>query len=109
MTPRLLTSWLPLRRNSARRSLDRFRLGIEQLEERVVPAAGLPQDIVVGRTLSAYTVDRIPNNTLDVTYTVYNETANDLTGVLLTTTLQPNVAFQSATALPDRSGQELAR
>jgi len=83
----------------------RSRLSVEHLEDRIVPAS---TDITVGRTLSAYTVDRVQNNTLDVTYTVYNGTADDLSGVLLTTTLQPDVAFQTATVLPTRNGQELA-
>ena len=104
MAPKLLTSWLLRSRKAARRSV---RLGVEYLEERLAPA-GLPPDIIVGRTLSTYTVDGVVNHSLAVTYTVYNQTADDVSGVLLTTTLQPGVAFQTATVLPDRSGQELA-
>ena len=109
MAPKFLTSWLPRTRKHTRRHSrsDRTRLGVEYLEERLAPA-GLPPDIVVGRTLSAYTVAGVQNNTLNVTYTVYNEQSGDVTGVLLTTTLQPGVTFASASALPDRSGQELA-
>ncbi|HYH67097.1 MAG TPA: transglutaminase domain-containing protein, partial [Urbifossiella sp.] len=106
MSPAFLTAWLPASKKSARRRA--ARLGVEYLEERLAPAAGLPPDVVVGRTLSAYTVDRVQNNVLDVTYTVYNQTADDVTGVLLTSTLRPGVSFAAATALPDRSGQELA-
>ncbi|MFO0806097.1 MAG: transglutaminase domain-containing protein [Gemmataceae bacterium] len=84
------------------------RLAVEQLEDRTLLAGGLSPEIVVGRTLSAYTTAAVQNNRLDVTYTVYNQTADDITGVLLTTSLQPGVTFTTATALPDRSGQDLA-
>jgi hypothetical protein len=107
MSPKFLTSWLPVSKSSARRPRA-ARLGVESLEERLAPAAGLPPDIVVGRTLSAYTFAGVQNNTLDVTYTVYNQTADDVTGVLLTTALQPGVTFATASALPDRSGPNLA-
>ena len=106
MFPKMLTAWLPVSKKPARRTA-RTRLGVEYLEERLAPA-GLPLDIVVGRTLSAYTVDRVQNNSLNVMYTVYNQTDGDVTGVLLTSTLRPNVSFASASVLPDRSGQDLA-
>src|SRR5262249_36540787 len=86
----------------------RLPLHLEQLEERVLLDSGLPQDIVVGRTLSSYTTAGIQNNQLSITYTVYNEQADPVTGVLLTDTLQPGVTFQSASQLPDRNGQDLA-
>jgi uncharacterized membrane protein len=64
--------------------------------------------IVVGRTLSSYTVPGIQNNQETITLTVYNAQADPITGVLLTDTLQPSVTFQSASQLPDQSGQNLA-
>jgi uncharacterized repeat protein (TIGR01451 family) len=63
---------------------------------------------VVGRTLSSYTVAGVQNNQVTVTFTVYNEDADPLTGVLLTDTLQPGVTFLSASAQPDQSGASLA-
>ena len=68
----------------------------------------LPAGIVVGRALSAYNTGSVQNNQVTITYTVYNEQATPETGVLLTTTLQPGVTFQSATQQPDRSGQDLS-
>jgi len=65
-------------------------------------------DIVVGRTLSSYTTAGIANNQETITFTVYNEQANPLTGVLLTDTLEPGVTLASASQLPDQSGQNLA-
>jgi uncharacterized repeat protein (TIGR01451 family) len=93
-----------------RRGHTYHRPRIEQLEERIMLAgqALLPPDIVVGRTLSSYTTAGIKNNQETITYTVYNEQADPVTGVLLTDTLQPGVTFQSASQLPDRSGQKLA-
>ena len=90
----------------------RLPLAFEQLEERVLLDGGLggslPPALVVGRTLSAYTTAGVQNNQLTITYTVYNEQADPLSGVLLTDTLQTGVTFQSATAPPDQSGQQLA-
>jgi uncharacterized membrane protein/transglutaminase-like putative cysteine protease len=109
MSPRRLTSWLaPTTKIRRPRKTIRPRLGVELLEERLAPAAGLSPDIVVGRTLSAYTTSAVQNHTLEVTYTIYNEQADDVTGVLLATTIQPGVSFASASALPDRNGQDLA-
>ena len=92
----------------ARRRPPWYALRVERLEDRLAPAAGLAPDLVVGRTLSTYSTTGVTNHTLRVTYTVYNEQADDLTGVLLTDTLQPGVGFQSASQLPDRSGPNLA-
>lgn len=64
--------------------------------------------ITVGRTLSAYTTKDLVNNSLIVTYTVYNETGGHARGTLLTTTLGSGVTFVSSSILPDRNGQELA-
>jgi uncharacterized repeat protein (TIGR01451 family) len=86
----------------------RLPLSLEQLEDRVMLDAGLPPALVVGRTLSSYFVGGIQNQQETITYTVYNESADPLTGVLLTDTLLPGVTFQSASQLPDRSGQKLA-
>jgi uncharacterized repeat protein (TIGR01451 family) len=87
-------------------------LYLEQLEPRVLLdsglGAGLPPAIVVGRALSSYFVGGVQNNQETITYTVYNEQANPLNGVLLTDTLEPGVTFQSASQLPDQSGQNLA-
>jgi uncharacterized membrane protein len=99
---------------SARRRREFFRLGLERLEDRTMLDAGvaasttLPASIVVGRTLSAYDVPDVQNNQETITYTVYNEQADPVTGVLLTTTLQPGVTFAGASQQPDRSGQDLA-
>lgn len=110
MTPHFLPSRRSTRpeSRSVLRRTKWCRLGIEQLEERLAPDASLPPDLVVGRTLSAYSTASIANRALDITYTVYNQRADDIAGVLLTTTLQPGVAFTAATQLPDRDGQELA-
>jgi uncharacterized membrane protein/transglutaminase-like putative cysteine protease len=86
----------------------RLPLYLEPLEDRILLDAGLPQDIIVGRTLSAYSVSDVQNNQLAITYTAYNEQANPVTGVLLTDTLQPGVTFSGASQLPDRNGQAMA-
>ncbi|HXG11018.1 MAG TPA: transglutaminase domain-containing protein, partial [Gemmataceae bacterium] len=62
----------------------------------------------MGRTLSSYTTGGVRNNQQTITYTVYNQQADPISGVFLTDTLQPGVTFQSASQLPDRNGQELA-
>jgi hypothetical protein len=72
------------------------------------PAGGLAPALIVGRTLSSYFIDGVQNNQETITYTVYNEQATAETGVLLADTLQPGVTFQSASQLPDQSGQKLA-
>src|SRR5258707_164470 len=92
----------------ARRRQPFRRLHLEALEERILLDAGLPPAIVVGRTLSSYFAGDIQNNQETITYTVYNEQANPVSGVLLTDTLEPGVSFQSASQLPDQSGQQLA-
>jgi uncharacterized membrane protein len=90
----------------------RLPLRLEQLEPRVMLdgslGASIPPALVVGRTLSSYTTGGIQNNQETITLTVYNEQADPVTGVLLTDTLQPGVTFQSASPLPDQSGQNLA-
>lgn len=110
MTPHFLKRWFRSRGDSSlsRRKLTYYRPFLKQLEDRVMLDAGLPAAIVVGRTLSAYTTAAIQNNQESITFTVYNEQAKPVTGVLLTDTLQPGVTFQSASQLPDQSGQKLA-
>jgi uncharacterized repeat protein (TIGR01451 family) len=83
-------------------------LYLEPLEERILLDSGLPPALVVGRTLSSYTTTGIQSNQETLTFTVYNEQADPVSGVLLTDTLQPGVTFQSASQLPDQSGQNLA-
>jgi uncharacterized membrane protein len=83
-------------------------LCLERLEDRIMLDAGLPPALVVGRTLSAYTTAAIQNNRETITYTVYNEQAAALTGVLLTDTLAPGETFVNPSQLPDQSGQKLA-
>jgi uncharacterized repeat protein (TIGR01451 family) len=105
-------------RNAARRKYNSIagrkrwpwrKPALELLEDRVMLNADpLPPALVVGRTLSAYTTQQVQNNQLSITYTVYNEQAHPLTGVLLTDTLAPGVTFQSASQTPDRNGQQLA-
>ncbi len=92
------------RENLSRRS----RPCLEQLEERLVMDAGLPSAIVVGRALSAYTLPDVQNGSLQIVYTVYNEQANEVTGVLLTDTLASGVTLNTASPSPDYNGQELA-
>jgi uncharacterized repeat protein (TIGR01451 family) len=90
-------------------------LHCEHLEPRMMLSADLP-GITVGRVLSSYTTGGIQNNQVQLTYTVYNDQGDDVTGVLLTDTLQSGVTFQNATllpeqdlaVLPDQSGQNLA-
>src|SRR3954447_656115 len=80
-----------------RRPRKPYRPSFEGLEERQMLADGLgagPLPITVGRVLSSPTASGVVNNELTVTYTVYNEQGTELSGVLLTTTLQPGVTFR---------------
>ncbi len=81
---------------------------IESLEPRLLLSGALPPALVLGRTLSAYTTTAIENHQETITFTVYNEQADALTGVLLTDTLQTGVTVSSASSQPDQSGQQLA-
>lgn len=85
-----------------------IKAGVEELEPRVMLDANLPPAIVLGRTLSAYTIGGIQNNQETITLTVYNEQSKPVTGVLVTDTLEPGVTLASASQLPDQSGQDLA-
>ena len=64
--------------------------------------------LTVARTLSAYTVGGVQDHQLTITYTVFNRKAQEVDGILLTTTLAPGVGYTSASKEPDRNGQELA-
>ncbi|MGA2255400.1 MAG: choice-of-anchor Q domain-containing protein, partial [Thermoguttaceae bacterium] len=86
-------------------------LGSASQQETVLPApisATPSTNIVVGRTLSAYFTGEIQNNQDTITYTVYNESADPESGVLLTDTLAAGVTLLSASQQPDQSGQNLA-
>ncbi len=100
----------PSSRPRKRSACPRLPLYLEPLEERILLSgqSPLPPAIVVGRTLSSYFVGGLQNNQETITYTVYNEQANPVTGVLLTDTLEPGVTVASATPLPDQSGANLA-
>ncbi len=82
----------------------------QALEPRLMLNADLPfpPDLVVGRTLSAYTTESVQNNRVDITYTVYNRQAEPVTGVLVATTLAPGVTFVDASIAPNQNGPELA-
>jgi uncharacterized membrane protein len=109
MTTNCLNRWFRSRLDASLRQRQFcYRPVLEALEDRVLLDAGLPQAIVVGRTLSSYFVGGVQNNQETITFTVYNEQANPVTGVLLTDTLQPGVTFQNASRLPDQSGQNVA-
>ena len=69
---------------------------------------GVPDVITVGRTVSAWSTQDVQNGQVTIDYTVYNDQADDATGVLLTTTLQSGVTLSSASQTPDQNGQELA-
>src|SRR5215469_11340393 len=96
------------RRNSIGQEL-RYSI-FQPLEERVMLDIGgaQPPTIVVGRTLSAYDLPDVQNNQETLTFTVYNQAADPITGVLLTDTLASGVTFASASQLPDQNGQQLA-
>jgi uncharacterized membrane protein len=83
-------------------------LWLEALEDRVMLDTGLPAAIVVGRTLSAYFTGDVRDHQETITYTVYNEQANPVSGVLLTDTLEPGVTVVNASQLPDQSSRDLA-
>lgn len=85
-----------------------IKVGVEELEPRVMLDASLPPPIVLGRTLSSYTIGGIQNNQETITLTVYNEQSKPVTGVLVTDTLEPGVTLANASQLPDQSGQDLA-
>lgn len=103
-----------VRRQSSRSRLKnrtawlRRPLALQPLEERILLDASLPPDLVVGRTLSTYTSAGVLNNRLDITYTVYNEQADPISGVLLTDTLETGVSLLGASQPADQNGQNVA-
>ena len=99
---------LTAKQPNLKRARGHYHPRLEQFEERILMDAGLPGAIVVGRTLSAYTLPDVQNDTLQIVYTVYNEQSSDVTGVLLTDTLASGVTLATASQLPDNNGQELA-
>ncbi|MCA9157480.1 MAG: DUF11 domain-containing protein, partial [Planctomycetales bacterium] len=80
---------------------------LEGLEPRLLLAGDLPAEILVGRTLSAYSVNDVQNNQLKLTYSVYNLREISIDEVRLTDTLKPGVTFMEGSQLPDENGQEL--
>ncbi len=85
--------------------------GKAAVTSKTQPLAQVPdfrEVISVGRSLSALTAASVTNNTLTITYSVFNLRGDPINGVLLTTTLQSGVTFQSAVPMPDRNGQQLA-
>jgi large repetitive protein len=98
-----------LGRRAMSRVSQRTRLSgfVEALEPRLM-LAGAPPDIVVGRTLSSYFVGGVQDSQETLSFTIYNEQADPITGVLLTDTLKPGVTLVNASIVPDQSGQNLA-
>src|SRR5215470_12523367 len=90
-----------------RRVVPKLRRSLfEPLEERqMLSISSLPPALVVGRTLSAYSVADVQNNEVTITYTVYNQQADDADGVLLTDTLANGVTLKSSSQSPNQSGQ----
>src|SRR5262245_61729946 len=99
-----------LRRRFRRRRLSRQQPQrnhfLECLESRHMMAAD--DVITVGRVPAAWTISGVTNNQLKITYSVYNQQTQAVSGVLLTTTLNSDVTFVDASILPDRNGQQLA-
>src|SRR4051812_40515667 len=94
-----------IRRRRAKRDLSRRKLwtrSSEHLEPRMM-FSGSPPSIVVGRTLSSYFSGDVQNNREAITFTVYNQQATPISGVLLTDTLLSGVTFLDASVVPDQS------
>jgi hypothetical protein len=72
------------------------------------PENGAAPVLVVGRTLSSFSVAGLIDNRLTITYTVFNQQATEVRGILLVTRLRSGVRFETATPGPDRHGRELA-
>jgi uncharacterized membrane protein len=102
-----------IRRRSNRHALKRayrrsyLQLGLEQLEPRQLLAIDLPAEILVGRTLSAYSANEVQNNQLKLTYSVYNQREIPIDDVRLANTLKPGVTFVAGSQPPNQNGQEL--
>jgi transglutaminase-like putative cysteine protease len=80
---------------------------LDRLESRQLLAIQPVTEIVVGRTLTAYSEGAVTNGELRITYSVYNQTESELTNVQLSSTLASGVTFLDATAEPVRAGQAL--
>lgn len=94
------------RRQRRARQLRSHLCWIEPLEDRRLLAA---DDILsVGRVLSAWTTADVQQQALTITYSVYNQQPVDVSGVLLTTTLQPGVTYERATRPAQQQGPVLA-
>ncbi len=91
---------LPYRRRTKPR-IPRF----EPLETRLMLDASTPPNMVVGRTLSSYFVGDIANHQETITFTVYNQSADDETGVLLTDTLASGTTLASSSLPIEQNGQ----
>jgi len=97
------------RRSRRKRPSSRFEpLRFEMLEDRRMLANGESDVISVGRFLSEWSAADIQDNELKITYTVFNQQAAEVEGLLLTTTLEPGVTLESATLPADQNGRELA-
>jgi uncharacterized protein YegL len=87
----------------------RFRFGPSVAEgaepTAFEPVPGAEPEIVVARRVAPVPM---ADGTIRITYTVANRTIDDLTGVLLTTTLEPAASYAGAQPAADRSGRELA-
>lgn len=70
--------------------------------------AGLAESITVARQISPARPEDVQDGQVTITYTVFNRTAEILDGILLATTLAPDIAIPSASPEPDRLDQELA-
>ncbi len=71
-------------------------------------AGDLPPDMIVGRTLSAYSLADVVNGQLSITYTVYNQREVDLAAVVLNTTLATGIDFQTSSSAANVNGQSVA-
>ncbi len=90
-----------------RRSLRYLQPSLEQLEPRLLLAIDLPAEILVGRTLSAYSSNDVQNNQLKLTYSVYNQREIPIDAVRLADTLKPGVTFVEGSQSPTQNGQDL--
>ncbi|MFN7892866.1 MAG: transglutaminase domain-containing protein, partial [Pirellula sp.] len=96
-------------RQTVRRAIriNNLKPSLEQLESRVLLAIDLPAEILVGRTLSAYSVSDVQNNQLKLTYSVYNQREIPIDEVRLANTLKPGVTFVAGSQPPNQNGQDL--
>ena len=96
-------------RQTVRRAIriNNLKPSLEQLESRVLLAIDLPAEILVGRTLSAYSANEVQNNQLKLTYSVYNQREIPIDDVRLANTLKPGVTFVAGSQPPNQNGQDL--